>query len=176
MFNETLERLFRDYGKIGQGDIVLDVGTGFGQSALTLARLVAPNGKVYTVDPSNFPVESVLSYVKGTELEKVIIGKVASAEKLPFEDNFFDKVVTVYSFHHFSNRREAIKEMARVCKEKGHILIIEWKPESKMHPHSAKDMPKKEEIIESIATSGFKIIIQDEDAERYIIVYKRLEE
>lgn len=48
---------------------------------------------------------------------------------LPFEDNTFDYIIYIASFHHLSNnelREQTLKEMKRVLKPNGEILLSVW--------------------------------------------------
>nr|QFG74337.1 MAG: methyltransferase domain protein [Megaviridae environmental sample] len=57
---------------------------------------------------------------------------------LPFETNSFDSIISIASFHHLANhdRRElAVKEMSRVLKNDGNILLSVW---SKDQSHNKK--------------------------------------
>lgn len=49
----------------------------------------------------------------------------ADAEHLPFADAAFDLVVTRYSFHHLQNPANALREMRRVCRPGGAIVIAD---------------------------------------------------
>jgi len=49
IFNPFTERLFRDAG-IGPGQRVLDIGSGVGDIAMLVARLVGPTGEVVGVE------------------------------------------------------------------------------------------------------------------------------
>jgi phosphatidylethanolamine/phosphatidyl-N-methylethanolamine N-methyltransferase len=48
----------------------------------------------------------------------------ANVEKLPFTDNFFDRIISTCVLHHVSNPEVAIREMLRVCKPFGKIVIL----------------------------------------------------
>lgn len=50
---------------------------------------------------------------------------VGDAQPLPFADEQFDRVITRYSFHHFSNPTAAFREMLRVCKPDGRVAICD---------------------------------------------------
>src|SRR5215467_15901787 len=50
MFAPVTQALVED-GLIGRGQAVLDIATGPGEPALTLAALVGPEGKVFAIDP-----------------------------------------------------------------------------------------------------------------------------
>ena len=72
---------------------VLDVGTGFGLNVAFLAQHLSTKSTIWTVDPSEEVLENVRS-----ELGAKIVARVkfikASADKLDFEDGFFDFVVS----------------------------------------------------------------------------------
>jgi SAM-dependent methyltransferase len=55
--------------------------------------------------------------------------KLADTLNLPFEDNFADAVISIAVIHHLSTkerRLNAIKELIRICKPNGKILIYVW--------------------------------------------------
>ena len=47
------------------------------------------------------------------------------AMNLPYEDNYFDVVVTRYSFHHFLAPEKVLQEMIRVCKSGGRVVVAD---------------------------------------------------
>jgi demethylmenaquinone methyltransferase/2-methoxy-6-polyprenyl-1,4-benzoquinol methylase len=49
----------------------------------------------------------------------------AHAERLPFADASFDRVVVVDALHHFCNQRDAIGDLLRVLKPGGRLVIEE---------------------------------------------------
>ena len=81
------------------GVTVLDVATGGGHVARRLRELGAT---VVTVDPA-----------PGMKADST-----APAESLPFADGSFDTVACRLAAHHFADVRAAVKEMARVAKQR----------------------------------------------------------
>ena len=57
--------------------------------------------------------------------EKGIRPVQAHAEKLPFADGFFDRVLVVDALHHFCSRQESISDLLRVLKPGGRLVIEE---------------------------------------------------
>ena len=108
---------------------VLDVGTGFGINVAFLAGWLSKGSAVWTVDPS----KEVLTDVKAAldkESARLVRFGVATADDLDFGDDFFDVVVSVMVLHHIEKLQPALKEMARVLKPGGTLVIVDYKPEA----------------------------------------------
>lgn len=52
--------------------------------------------------------------------------QLATASDLPFADRSFDVIVSANSFHYFDNPELALKEMKRVVKPGGKVVILDW--------------------------------------------------
>jgi ubiquinone/menaquinone biosynthesis C-methylase UbiE len=100
---------------------VLDVSTGAGHTALTLAPLVA---RVIATDltPQMLDVARRLAGERNiTNVEFT----PADAHALPFDDDTFDLVTNRIALHHYPDARLAVKEMARVCKPGGIVALVD---------------------------------------------------
>lgn len=63
---------------------------------------------------------------------------VADMCNMPFEDNSFDNIISIASFHHLSTenrRKEALSEMNRVLKKNGRVLLSVW---SRLQPDKTR--------------------------------------
>ena len=110
--------------KIKETDIVLDVASGTGEPAFTIAG-IAKKGRVYATDLS----EQMIGIARESAAEKKISNiefAVADVSELPFENNFFDKVSCRMGFMFFPDMQMAANEMFRVCKEGGSISTSVW--------------------------------------------------
>lgn len=100
-------------------DKILDAGYGGGTFIPTLAQIA---NKVYGVDihPEKKKVEKLLEK-EGIQAKLI----QASIFKLPFADDFFDKVVCLSVLEHFQKKEleKAVKEMYRVTKPGGDLII-----------------------------------------------------
>ena len=52
--------------------------------------------------------------------------EIASAEKLPFKNNQFNKIFISFGFRNFSNKEQSLRELLRVLKPKGTLHILEF--------------------------------------------------
>ncbi len=107
---------------------VLDVGTGFGINVAYLAKRLSKGSEIWTVDPST----EVLVNVKADLAEAAarVNFVEATADDMDFGDGFFDLVVSVMVLHHIEKLRPALREMARVTKPGGSMVIVDYKPEA----------------------------------------------
>jgi demethylmenaquinone methyltransferase / 2-methoxy-6-polyprenyl-1,4-benzoquinol methylase len=107
------------------GDSVLDVCCGTGDLTLELAGRVAPGGKVIGCDFS----EPMLDLAR-EKTEKRGVGGVrfewADALSLPYDDARFDAVTVGFGVRNFADRDRGLREMARVLRPGGKLVILEF--------------------------------------------------
>ena len=109
---------------IKTNNVVLDIASGTGEPAFSIAAK-AETGKVYATDLS----EEMLAIAKASAQERGINNiefKVADVSKLPFSDNFFDKISCRMGFMFFPDMQLAAKEIFRVCKNGGKMAVSVW--------------------------------------------------
>jgi SAM-dependent methyltransferase len=99
------------------GQAVLDLGTGTGNAALYAARAGA---NVTAVDPSPRLLEVAKERVGQGEF------LVAKAEDLPFDDDSFDRVISMFAVIFTHEPENAASEILRVTR--GKALITAWEP------------------------------------------------
>lgn len=111
---------------IGAGNSVLDVGCGTGTLAIAAKRRVGPAGRVFGLDASREMISRARkkAAIAGAEINF----QMASAEALPFSEVTFDAVLSTTVFHCLPDRTRdlCIREMARVLKPNGRLLLIDF--------------------------------------------------
>lgn len=112
-----------DFFEFGENDRVLDIGCGGGETIKKISEKVK-YGKIFGADYSKLSVKlSTEHNASDVECGKVQIIE-ASVEKLPFDDNSFDKIITVESFYFWPDPQENLKEVYRVLDKGGKFLIV----------------------------------------------------
>jgi ubiquinone/menaquinone biosynthesis C-methylase UbiE len=98
---------------------VLEVAVGTGKNL----RYYPASCRITAVDFSGAMLN--IARTRSTELSLNTSFSLADAEALPFSDGSFDCVVSSLSTCTFPNPVAALKEMARVCRPGGRILLVE---------------------------------------------------
>ena len=111
-----------EIAKIDLGHHILDVACGTGTLARAAQLEAGLTGKVTGLDASEKMLESASKHSRNIELRH------GDAEALPFEKNQFDRVMCQFSLMFIANRVSAIKEMLRVCKPDGLVVVAIWAP------------------------------------------------
>ena len=128
--------------------VILDVGCGGGKTISRLARR-AFQGKVYGIDCSADMVNYSSEFNRKLIAENRVKVVHGSVEKMLFKDQFFDLVTAIETYYFWPDITEAFREMMRVLKVGGHLLII-----SEM----IKDGMYEEENAETIAKTSVRLL------------------
>lgn len=111
-----------EIAKIDLGHHILDVACGTGTLARAALLEAGLTGRVTGLDASEKMLESASKHSSKIEWQ------LGDAEALPFEKNHFDRVMCQFSLMFIANRVSAIKEMLRVCKPDGLVVVAIWAP------------------------------------------------
>ncbi len=104
---------------------LLDVATGTGDLAITLARRV-PGCAITGSDLSAGMLEVGRAKVARTGLGGRIALMQADAENLPLADDSFDVVTAAFGVRNFENLEQGLREMNRVLRPGGMVCILEF--------------------------------------------------
>ncbi len=104
---------FEQFANKGRAPRILDVGCGSGSKLLYLKRA---GWETYGLDFSSDAVQMALD----NGVHEACSGEGGS---LPYEDNFFDAVMSWHSLEHHFHPKDSLKEMARVLVPGGHGAV-----------------------------------------------------
>ncbi|QQS16351.1 MAG: bifunctional demethylmenaquinone methyltransferase/2-methoxy-6-polyprenyl-1,4-benzoquinol methylase UbiE [Neisseriales bacterium] len=109
-------------------DRILDMASGTGDLAIHLSKKLSKKGELWCADINC----SMLHIGRNRLLNKGLIVPLvnADAEAVPFQNNYFDCIVIAFGLRNMTRQDQALKEMYRVLKPKGRLIILEF---SKVH-------------------------------------------
>ena len=123
-----LHRAWKAYtvmvANLREGNRVLDIAGGTGDLSLAFSKKVGTTGQVVHTDIN----EAMLRVGRDRLLNKGVVlpTLVCDAEKLPFPDHYFDVVSVAFGLRNMTHKDEALKEMNRVLKPRGRLLVLEF--------------------------------------------------
>jgi ubiquinone/menaquinone biosynthesis C-methylase UbiE len=117
---DDLERMI-NFLKPKHNDIILDVATGTGHTAIAFAKA---NSRVIAIDITKEMLLQAKIASKQANVDNMSFLE-ADAHNLPFRDNVFDIVACRFAVHHFYNAQKALKEMCRVLKSQAKFYILD---------------------------------------------------
>jgi ubiquinone/menaquinone biosynthesis C-methylase UbiE len=112
-----MEPLFNYFIDI-KAENILDIGTGKGGFIPVLLQTF-PGAVITGIDPSNESIDVARQHYPGINF------KVMGAEKLRYKDDSFDVVSISMALHHLAKVKKSLKEIKRVVKPGGYVIINE---------------------------------------------------
>jgi ubiquinone/menaquinone biosynthesis C-methylase UbiE len=107
------------------GERVLDLGCGAGWATRLLSRLVGEGpagfGQVVGLDISDEMIRRARTASRDFENAMYVIG---SASQIPWEENYFDKVLSVESFYYYPDQDRVLAELFRVMAPRARMFIL----------------------------------------------------
>ena len=101
----------------------LDVATGTAEVAIELAKI--NENEVFGIDISNKMLDIGNKKIIKLKLEKKVSLIKEDVENMNFSDNSFDAITIAFGVRNFDNLEKALKEVFRVMKSKGVLVILE---------------------------------------------------
>jgi ubiquinone/menaquinone biosynthesis C-methylase UbiE len=113
------------------GESILDLGTGHGEPAMTIAGAVGATGRVVGVDLSEGMVDLAGRTARERHLSNMEF-RVMDCSALDFPDASFDGVVSSFGFQIFTDPAKAAREARRVLRPGGRIAVSIWSTAEKV--------------------------------------------
>ena len=159
---------------IREGDIVLDLGSGAGFDAFLAVKKVGDSGKVIGIDFTEEMIKKSRELAKKYGYKNVEF-KFGDIENLPFENEYFDVIISNCVINLAPNKQKVFKEGYRVLKKSGRMFVSdivllkeltdEQRNNEELIAGCVGGAILKEEYIQVIENAGFKYRILGEDKE-----------
>ncbi len=110
-----------DECQIKPGERVLDIASGTGYAAVGIFSII-PDSHVVALDLSRNMLLRAREKAEGKGRRSIYLN-LGDAEQLPYKDNAFGVVLSIFHLNLISNRQRAIAEMIRVTRKGGRVAI-----------------------------------------------------
>ncbi len=162
------------FGKIKEGDIVLDLGSGAGMDCFLAAKKVGNTGKVIGVDMTKEMIEKAKDNAvkQGIKNVEFVLGEI---ENLPIKDNSIDIIITNCVINLSPDKTKTFKEAYRVLRKGGKMYISDIVLLEELSEEQKKDKDLltgcvagallKEDYLNKIRKAGFatKILLENKE-------------
>jgi demethylmenaquinone methyltransferase/2-methoxy-6-polyprenyl-1,4-benzoquinol methylase len=135
---------------------ILDVGTGYGMNLMFLARRFGRSSLIWSIDASAGVVREMKKITRKHQYSGHITIKQANAEQLPFKNDHFQLVASLFSLHHLSNLKCGLFEMERTLSREGKLIIADWTPAAAkpLMLHARRDMASPSSVDTQLRRLG----------------------
>lgn len=146
-FIKSIKRATR-LANIQKPSKVLDLGCGTGNLSIMLA--INPLIKeIVGIDISQKMISQAKLKQRNLGVSEKVKFLVGNSNNLNFTDNYFNYVFCLNSFHHYSNQNKVLREVFRVLKKGGRLILLD---------------PFRDNILREIWTIFLKKIFKEEYA------------
>jgi len=115
--------------KMKRGIKALDIGCGTGFPLIELSTRLDVESRVYGIDPWENAVQRVKEKIELYEIKNAEV-KTGTAEELPFEENYFDLIVSNNGVNNVQDLNKTLSECYRVLKPGGQFVFTFNLPET----------------------------------------------
>ena len=173
---ECLSNIVRELD-IKPGDWVLDIGSGTGILLPFLIAAVGNKGKISALDFSTEMLHQAKA--KGFQPVEYIQADVTA---IPLSNNCVDFAICNSVFPHFIDKGKALKEIARVIKSNGRLVICHTMSReaiNQLHQSiggmvGADLLPDETELRELIGQTGLTVTSLEDNPKRYLVIAKKV--
>ena len=106
---------------------LLDLASGAGQPALTIAERIGPTGEVVASDLVDEMLDGARKRAKALGVANIRF-EIADMEALPFSDRSFDRMTCRFGIMFVPNAAKALAEVRRVLASGGRAVFMVWGP------------------------------------------------
>jgi ubiquinone/menaquinone biosynthesis C-methylase UbiE len=152
-----------------------EIGAGDGELTLAAARLVGPQGRVYTSELGDERVETLEGKIAGSGLAHIIVVEGDPA-RTNFPDGACDALFMRNVYHHFADPVAMNASMAAALKPGGRVAIVDFSPPGAEAANAAdRDTDGKhgvsaESVSRELKQAGFEPVSSELGGQRWFMI------
>ena len=160
---------------INPGETVADLGCGSGFYVLPASQLVGPAGTVYAVDVMEDKLAATVSIAnqfgqKNVRVVQADLGKPL----LEIPEHSCDLVVAGNIFHEITKPDVLIKNIYRLLKVPGRVLVVEWKTAPMPFGPPMEKRVDQQKVEVMLMKVGFRKVKElNADAYHYAVLFEK---
>ncbi|MGA8262424.1 MAG: methyltransferase domain-containing protein [Arenicellales bacterium] len=131
---EPFARGMLEFAGLREGERVVDVACGTGIVSRLAWPEIAPSGRLVSLDLNAGMLEIARKALE--ERAGSIEYEEGDAVSMPFSDDEFDVAICHHGLQYFPDRSAALKEMHRVLRDAGRLVVSVWRPVEHNPGHS----------------------------------------
>ena len=170
----------RRFSSLPPNKTILEIGCGSGNGSKSIKKHFQTK-RIYAIDLD----ERMINIAKRRNADDSITFEVQDATNLKYKNGSFDAVFVLGVLHHLPNWKDCLKELKRVLKSKGQLIIEDLSIETfstpfgklmkKLLDHPYDSMPKEGEFLVYLKKIGFKVAVHKNYSAliRYFLVVAR---
>jgi ubiquinone/menaquinone biosynthesis C-methylase UbiE len=134
--------------------VLADLGCGTGFFSIPAARRVK---KVFALDIAQEMLDILRDKIKKQKITNIDVF-LSGESSIPLSDKSVDLLFMANVFHELEDRLSLLKEVNRVLKMNGRLIIIDWKKIEMDFGPPVQERLDEKEVIDTCFRNGFKLL------------------
>ncbi|MBI5559882.1 MAG: methyltransferase domain-containing protein [Deltaproteobacteria bacterium] len=149
----TAEGLLKGAG-LKKGMTFADIGCGPGFFVIPASGVVGKKGTVYAVDMQDEMLAELKKRISG---RTNIIPVKSGEHTMPVGGKMVDFALMAYVLHETESKPLFLKEVRRVLKDGGKVLLLDWEKKVEDHGPPFEERIRREDAVTLLKGAGFEI-------------------
>ncbi|MCW4023162.1 MAG: methyltransferase domain-containing protein [Candidatus Bathyarchaeota archaeon] len=151
-------------------DIVADLGCGAGYFAIPLSHRVS---KVYGIDVQQEMLDYLAQKLQKQNITNIKLLLSKDGNQIPLESKSVTALLSVMTLHEFQDKNQMIKEIQRVLRPGGKVLIIDFKKEDAISGPPVSIRVSQQQAIELFAKENLSLIDSRDLKSHYLLIFQK---